>query len=170
MPMTREELLARIGVDPQVCFGKPCIRGHRIWVSLILDLSAGGASIKEILDDYPSRRDRRPGLPRLRCGDGPRSLHRAARASLVRLKLDENLGERAAARLRRPRRHHRSRAAPTNFQQRPLHSRDSQAFQREFYIDQPVPESSLVPAGALLSLLAIDTRPQFCDSSLPPQL
>jgi uncharacterized protein (DUF433 family) len=51
---TREELLARISVDPQVCFGKPCIRGHRIWVSLILDFLAGGASIEQILAEYPS--------------------------------------------------------------------------------------------------------------------
>ena len=51
---TREELLAHITIDPHVCFGKPCIRGHRIWVSLILDLLAGGASIEEILADYPS--------------------------------------------------------------------------------------------------------------------
>jgi len=36
-----------------VCFGKPCIRGHRIWVSLILDLLASGVSSEEILDDYP---------------------------------------------------------------------------------------------------------------------
>jgi hypothetical protein len=36
--MTREDLLFRITVDPNVCFGKPCLRGHRIWVSLILDL------------------------------------------------------------------------------------------------------------------------------------
>ena len=50
--MTREELLARISVDPNVCFGKPCIRGHRIWVSLVLDLLASGMSIPEILDDY----------------------------------------------------------------------------------------------------------------------
>ena len=50
--MTREELLARISVDPNVCFGKPCVRGHRIWVSLILDLLASGLSIPEILDDY----------------------------------------------------------------------------------------------------------------------
>ena len=50
--MTREELLARISVDPNICFGKPCIRGHRIWVSLILDLLASGLSIPEILDDY----------------------------------------------------------------------------------------------------------------------
>ena len=51
--MTREELLSRITIDPKVCFGKPCIRGHRIWVSLILDLLAGGTSSEEILDDYP---------------------------------------------------------------------------------------------------------------------
>jgi uncharacterized protein (DUF433 family) len=50
--VTREELLARISVNPNVCFGKPCIRGHRIWVSLILDLLASGLSIPEILDNY----------------------------------------------------------------------------------------------------------------------
>jgi len=46
-------LLERITVDPSVCFGKPCIRGTRIWVSLILDLMAGGMSIAEILAEYP---------------------------------------------------------------------------------------------------------------------
>ena len=51
--MTREELLSRITINPNVCFGKPCIRGYRIWVSLILDLLAGGMTAKEILDDYP---------------------------------------------------------------------------------------------------------------------
>jgi uncharacterized protein (DUF433 family) len=51
--MTREELLSRISIDPQVCFGKPCIRGHRIWVSLILDFLASGMSIKDILSEYP---------------------------------------------------------------------------------------------------------------------
>ena len=51
--MTREELLARISVDPNVCFGKPCIRGHRIWVSLVLDQLAGGSTIADILSDYP---------------------------------------------------------------------------------------------------------------------
>ena len=48
--MTREELLARISIDPEVCFGKPCIKGHRIWVSLILDMMAGGMTMKKILD------------------------------------------------------------------------------------------------------------------------
>jgi uncharacterized protein (DUF433 family) len=51
--MTREDLLFRITVDPNVCFGKPCVRGHRIWVSLILDLLASGSTTSEILDDYP---------------------------------------------------------------------------------------------------------------------
>ena len=51
--MTREELLSRISIDPNVCFGKPCVRGHRVWVSLILDLLADGASTEEILGDYP---------------------------------------------------------------------------------------------------------------------
>jgi len=46
-------LLERISVDPNICFGKPCIRGTRIWVSLLLDLLANGASIEEILAEYP---------------------------------------------------------------------------------------------------------------------
>jgi uncharacterized protein (DUF433 family) len=51
--MTREELLARISIDSKVCFGKPCIKGHRIWVSLILDFLASGMTLKEILAEYP---------------------------------------------------------------------------------------------------------------------
>jgi uncharacterized protein (DUF433 family) len=51
--MDRERLLARISSDPAICFGKACIRGHRIWVSLILDLLADGRSVEEIVADYP---------------------------------------------------------------------------------------------------------------------
>ena len=50
---TREELLNRISINPNICFGKPCIRGHRIWISLILDLLAGGMTSEEILENYP---------------------------------------------------------------------------------------------------------------------
>ena len=50
-------LLQRIGVDPNVCFGKPCIRGTRIWVSLLLDFLASGMSHQEILADYPQLTD-----------------------------------------------------------------------------------------------------------------
>jgi uncharacterized protein (DUF433 family) len=46
-------LLERISIDPNVCFGRPCIRGTRIWVSLILDLLAGGMTPEEILAEYP---------------------------------------------------------------------------------------------------------------------
>jgi uncharacterized protein (DUF433 family) len=49
----RDELLARISIDPNVCFGKPCIRGHRIWVSLVLDFLASGWSTQDILKEYP---------------------------------------------------------------------------------------------------------------------
>ena len=47
------EILSRIAVDPRICFGKPCVRGTRIWVSLLLDFLASGATIEEILEDYP---------------------------------------------------------------------------------------------------------------------
>lgn len=46
-------LLQRISVDPNVCFGKPCIRGTRIWVSLILDFLADGESEAALLAAYP---------------------------------------------------------------------------------------------------------------------
>jgi len=51
--MTRDELLSRITINPNVCFGKPCIRGHRIWVSLILDYLASGMTHGELLEEYP---------------------------------------------------------------------------------------------------------------------
>jgi uncharacterized protein (DUF433 family) len=46
-------LLDRIKIDPEICAGKPCIRGTRIWVSLILDLLAGGMSEDELRAEYP---------------------------------------------------------------------------------------------------------------------
>jgi uncharacterized protein (DUF433 family) len=52
--LSREELLQRIWIDPARCFGKPCIRGHRIWVSLILDMLASGSTEQEILEVYPN--------------------------------------------------------------------------------------------------------------------
>ena len=46
-------LLERITIDPTICFGKPTIRGTRIWVSLILDFLADGMSLEEVLAEYP---------------------------------------------------------------------------------------------------------------------
>jgi uncharacterized protein (DUF433 family) len=51
--MRHEELLKRIKIDPNVCFGKPCIRGTRIYVSLIIDNLADGVGENEILAAYP---------------------------------------------------------------------------------------------------------------------
>jgi uncharacterized protein (DUF433 family) len=48
-----EKLLDRISIDPAVCGGKPCIRGTRIWVSLVLDFLATGMSEAELLAEYP---------------------------------------------------------------------------------------------------------------------
>lgn len=45
--------LDRISIDPRICFGKPCIKGTRIWVSLILDFLASGESDAQILAAYP---------------------------------------------------------------------------------------------------------------------
>ena len=50
--MAHQELLKRISVNPNICFGKPCIKGTRIWVSLILDFLASGDSMEEILEAY----------------------------------------------------------------------------------------------------------------------
>jgi uncharacterized protein (DUF433 family) len=46
-------LLERITIDPEVCGGKPCIKGTRLWVSLLLDLLADGMTEAELLEQYP---------------------------------------------------------------------------------------------------------------------
>ena len=52
--MNHSNLLQRIWIDPDRCGGQPCIRGHRIWVSLIMDLLAGGQTPEQIVaEEYP---------------------------------------------------------------------------------------------------------------------
>lgn len=51
--MTHEELLKRVTVDPNICAGKPCIRGTRIYIAIILDALAEGLTPEEIIDHYP---------------------------------------------------------------------------------------------------------------------
>jgi uncharacterized protein (DUF433 family) len=46
-------LLDRISINPEVCGGKPCIKGTRLWVSLILDFLADGTTEAELFADYP---------------------------------------------------------------------------------------------------------------------
>ena len=45
-------LLKRITTDPEICHGKPCIRGLRYPVETILELLSSGMTVAEILDDY----------------------------------------------------------------------------------------------------------------------
>ena len=51
--MRQDPLLGRISMDQRTCHGRPCIRGHRVWVSVIVDLLADGLTIEQILEQYP---------------------------------------------------------------------------------------------------------------------
>ena len=51
--MTHDELLRRVSVDPEICGGKPCIRGTRIYIAIILDGLAEGLTPEQIIDHYP---------------------------------------------------------------------------------------------------------------------
>ncbi|NVM30670.1 MAG: DUF433 domain-containing protein [Candidatus Helarchaeota archaeon] len=44
----------RIKIDPEICHGKPCIRGTRIMVSVILEWLEADKTFDEIIDAYPS--------------------------------------------------------------------------------------------------------------------
>jgi uncharacterized protein (DUF433 family) len=45
-------LLSRITSSPEICHGKPCIRGLRYPIESILELLSSGMTHREILDDY----------------------------------------------------------------------------------------------------------------------
>jgi uncharacterized protein (DUF433 family) len=49
----KDELSERIVIDPTICHGKPCIKGTRIMVTVILDNLAEGATPDEIIANYP---------------------------------------------------------------------------------------------------------------------
>jgi len=51
--MTNERLLSRITVDPNICHGKPCVRGLRYPVEFLLELLSGDMTVEQILTDYP---------------------------------------------------------------------------------------------------------------------
>jgi uncharacterized protein (DUF433 family) len=51
--MSEHELLSRITMDPEICHGKPCIRGLRYPVDFLLELLSSSMSISQILQDYP---------------------------------------------------------------------------------------------------------------------
>ena len=47
------ELYNRITINPEICHGKPTVRGLRYPVEMLLALMASGMSVEEIIDDYP---------------------------------------------------------------------------------------------------------------------
>lgn len=49
-----QDLMKRITLNPDVCFGKPSIRNMRYSVELILDLLAAGMTTEELIEDYPA--------------------------------------------------------------------------------------------------------------------
>jgi uncharacterized protein (DUF433 family) len=52
-----DDIVSHITIDPDIRFGKPCIRGTRIAVGDILQWLASGMSIVEIIDDFPSLKE-----------------------------------------------------------------------------------------------------------------
>ncbi len=52
--MGEKEIFGRISSDPDILHGKPCIKGTRIPVYLIVSLVAEGESMENIIKDYPS--------------------------------------------------------------------------------------------------------------------
>ena len=51
--MSNENLLSRITVDPEICHGKPCVRGLRYPVETILEYLAGGDMAEDLLAEFP---------------------------------------------------------------------------------------------------------------------
>ena len=43
----------RIETDPEICHGKPCIKGTRIIISIILEWLEAGKTFEEIMEAYP---------------------------------------------------------------------------------------------------------------------
>ncbi|MEL7359107.1 MAG: DUF433 domain-containing protein [Cyanobacteria bacterium J06560_6] len=53
MAAVSDKLLSRITTDREILSGKPIVRGMRISVSMVLELLAKGATMQEVLEDYP---------------------------------------------------------------------------------------------------------------------
>jgi uncharacterized protein (DUF433 family) len=51
--MPTDDLLSRITIDPQICHGRPCVRGMRYPVELLFETLSGGTTTEEMLADFP---------------------------------------------------------------------------------------------------------------------
>lgn len=52
-----KEISAYISINPEIRFGKPCIKGMRVAISDILQWLASGMTHSQIMEDYPSLKE-----------------------------------------------------------------------------------------------------------------
>jgi hypothetical protein len=84
------EQFDRITMDPEIMGGKPCIRGMRVTVGMIVEALATGRTIEQLLADFPYiRRARHPRSSDLR--RAPDSRTRDPARELMRILIDMNL-------------------------------------------------------------------------------
>ncbi len=55
--MDKVDWQERISINPRICHGKPCVKGTRIMVSVVLDYLKAGESYEDILREYPTLRE-----------------------------------------------------------------------------------------------------------------
>lgn len=55
--MVTADLLDRISIDPAICGGRPCVRGHRIWVAVVLAMLAEGMTPAAVRRELPELED-----------------------------------------------------------------------------------------------------------------
>lgn len=51
--MRIDVLLQRITIDPEICHGKPCIRGMRYPVEYMMEYLAGGDTLVDLISHFP---------------------------------------------------------------------------------------------------------------------
>jgi uncharacterized protein (DUF433 family) len=52
--MDNKDWQGRMSIDPEICHGKPCIKGTRVMVSVVLDYLKAGETVATILRQYPT--------------------------------------------------------------------------------------------------------------------
>ncbi len=91
-----DRLLQRISIDPACMRGKPCIKGTRIWVSLILDFLAEGMTEAELLGNIRANSRGRVWRRSPMALKRPESTSFRPCRNRVNFKLDENLSRQRA--------------------------------------------------------------------------
>ena len=96
--MSEQELFSRITIDPQICHGKPCIRGLRYPVEFILEMLSGPTSVEEFLKEALEKGDLYGvlGLEKLTYEAGDSDIRRAYQKNALKYHPDK-LGDKVTA-------------------------------------------------------------------------